>query len=448
MQVSVIVTAYNEERWLGRCLDSLIKQTLTTGLEIIVIDDGSTDQTAIICDQYQRQTPQLIRVIHQDNQGQGPARNVGIGLARGRYLGFVDADDWVEPTMYATMLATALRSRAQIVVCDVCKLYVSEQRSTCLPSLSEATDHVDIDQYIKMGLNNAYSGNKLYQRECWQHYQYRAMVYEDLDILLDMLGDCQRVAYVQEPFYNYYKHAGSTTLDYCNPRLFDIMTAYQDAIKKATPRYRDAITYCVAKRILINLATPGFADYLAEFTELIQQLRPALLASPSVMRDKQIKQILYYANKLTLPRRLIGSHDLWVAPWLTYSRGLQRLPIKHEQLPAELQTSSEAVQQDYWQLQMLYQTGGLLVLGPVALKRPFGQLRAGGPFILYDSNRVGVAMGAQPQAPVVFELMQRLIAAHGQTSLARLLVLINTNADQWLATNPDLRLLSTAELIS
>ncbi|KLD54033.1 hypothetical protein WP50_39355 [Lactiplantibacillus plantarum] len=77
---------------------------------------------------------------------------------------------------------------------------------------------------------------------------------------------------MQQPFYNYYKHAGSTTLDYTNPRLFDIMTAYQDAIEHAKVTYQDAVTYCVAKRILINLATPGFADYLAEFIELIRHL--------------------------------------------------------------------------------------------------------------------------------------------------------------------------------
>ena len=87
VQVSVIVAAYNEEHWLRRCLTSLKKQTLAA-LEVIIVDDGSTDGTATICDQYCARWPHLFRVIHQRNQGQGPARNAGITAAHGRYLGF------------------------------------------------------------------------------------------------------------------------------------------------------------------------------------------------------------------------------------------------------------------------------------------------------------------------------------------------------------------------
>lgn len=435
VQVSVIVAVYNEARWIHRCLTSLRQQTLV-GLEVIVVDDGSTDGTAAICDQYAQQWPQTFRVIHQSNRGQGPARNAGIAAAQGRYLGFVDGDDWVEPTMYATLLATAERSQAQIVVCDVRKLYVATNRETSLLSLPAASDHVDIAAYLKYGLNNAYSGNKLYARDCWTNCRYQPMVYEDLDILLDMLSRCERLAYVQQPFYNYYKHAGSTTLDYTNPRLFDIMTAYRDAVAHAAPRYADAVTYCVAKRILINLTTPGFIDYLAPFTELIRGLATAFKAGPSVMNDPAIKRILYYATQPTLPPYLICTVQNWLDSWQTYSRGLTVMMPKTGQTPVQIKVRPDAVKRDYWQLQSLFDHGGLLVLGPVTLQRPFGQLRAGGDVVVYRGERC-LVLGAQPQSPLVFELCQRLLS--GLQSLSQLLTSIKTQPQQWALVTNNLR---------
>lgn len=436
VQVSVIVAAYNEEHWLRRCLTSLKKQTLAA-LEVIIVDDGSTDGTATICDQYCARWPHLFRVIHQRNQGQEPARNAGITAAHGRYLGFVDADDWVEPTMYATLVATAERSHAQIVVCDVRKIYAATHRTTSLLSLPDATDHVAIATYLKYGLNNAYSGNKLYARSCWQKYRYQRMVYEDLDILLDMLSYCERVAYVQQPFYNYYKHAGSTTLDYTNPRLFDIMTAYQDAIEHAKVTYQDAVTYCVAKRILINLATPGFADYLAEFIELIRQLRPIFEASPSIMSDPAIKKVCDYAGQLTLPRRFICEREDWAQSWHQYSRNFKTIIPVAKALPADLRQRSNHFKLDYWLLKTLFEQGGLLILGTVKLHRPFGRLRAGGDVLAFEGEHC-LLVGAQPRSPLISELLQQLIV--GSESLTELLTMVKAQPERWSAGTHKIRL--------
>ena len=95
--VSVIVTAYNIESYLSRCLDSLAAQTYSP-LEIIVVDDGSTDCTASICDRYEAKYGN-IKVIHRKNGGVSAARNTGVDAASGDFIGYVDGDDWVEPQM-------------------------------------------------------------------------------------------------------------------------------------------------------------------------------------------------------------------------------------------------------------------------------------------------------------------------------------------------------------
>ncbi|MDV0429863.1 glycosyl transferase [Lactiplantibacillus sp. DA1] len=265
------------------------------------------------------------------------------------------------------------------------------------------------------------------------------MVYEDLDILLDMLSHCERVAYAHQPFYNYYKHAGSTTLDYTNPRLFDIMTAYQDAIDHAAVKYQDAVTYCVAKRILINLATPGFADYRAEFIELIRQLRSAFEASPSIMNDPDIEKICDYASQLTLPRRFICEREDWVQPWYQYSRDFKTIIPVVKTRPAGLVQRTNRFKLDYWLLQALFERGGLLILGAVKLYRPFGRLRAGGDVLAFKGEHC-LLVGAQPRSPLISELRQRLIV--GSESLAELLTMVRAQPEQWSSGTNKVRLVN------
>ena len=113
--ISVIVTAYNIERYLPRCLDSLIAQTYQR-LEIIVVDDGSTDRTGQICDRYAAECPR-ISVIHKENGGPSAARNAGVKIAKGDYIGYVDGDDWVEPDMYEEMLRACTDLQVPVAIC-------------------------------------------------------------------------------------------------------------------------------------------------------------------------------------------------------------------------------------------------------------------------------------------------------------------------------------------
>lgn len=111
--VSVIVPIYNVEKYLRCCIDSLLKQTLTN-IEIILVDDGSPDNCGAIIDEYQEKD-ERIRVVHQVNQGLGPARNSGMRLAKGEYIGFVDSDDYVQPTMYESLYKIAKSGNFDIV---------------------------------------------------------------------------------------------------------------------------------------------------------------------------------------------------------------------------------------------------------------------------------------------------------------------------------------------
>ncbi|WP_138266434.1 glycosyltransferase family 2 protein [Alistipes shahii] len=111
--ISIIVPVYNMARWLDRCIQSLTNQTYTT-LEIILVDDGSTDNSLQLCKQYAKQDPRII-VINKENGGQGSARNSALDIAHGQYIGFVDPDDWIALDMYAYMLNLLQQEHADIV---------------------------------------------------------------------------------------------------------------------------------------------------------------------------------------------------------------------------------------------------------------------------------------------------------------------------------------------
>lgn len=122
MKLSVIVPVYKAEKTLRKCVDSLLAQTLGD-LEIILVNDGSPDGCQAILDDYAARFPDTVRTKTVENGGQGRARNFGIDMARGEWLGFVDSDDWVLPEMYEKLIAAAERERADLAVCDVLECY-------------------------------------------------------------------------------------------------------------------------------------------------------------------------------------------------------------------------------------------------------------------------------------------------------------------------------------
>lgn len=117
-KVSVIIPVYNIEKYLAQCLESVCNQTLQE-IQVIVVDDGSTDGSAAICQDFVARYPGILEYYHKENGGSASARNMGLEHARGEYIGFIDSDDWVEPDMYEKMYCTAVEQNVDMVFCRV-----------------------------------------------------------------------------------------------------------------------------------------------------------------------------------------------------------------------------------------------------------------------------------------------------------------------------------------
>lgn len=225
--VSIIVPVYNVEKYVGQCIQSIVNQTYSD-LEILLLDDGSTDSSGEICREWQRRDPRIIYVVKR-NEGQGTIRNLGVRMARGEILSFVDSDDWLELDFIEVMLAAM--GDCDMVFCDY-SLVKSDQtlvgRRFC-----------KLDRPCTLAQNplllytmGASTGNKLYRREWWIKTKViqPAYAYEDTSAMPGLWAQANQIAQVQRPLYNYRIDRPESTTN-ISPKLDDMYRAIEEVIK-------------------------------------------------------------------------------------------------------------------------------------------------------------------------------------------------------------------------
>lgn len=221
-KVSVIVPIYNVENYLGKCIESIINQTLKD-IEIILVNDGSTDNSGIIAEDYAK-LDKRIKVIHQENAGQGQARNMGISISNGEYIGFIDSDDWIDVNMYEYLYKSISRNNADIGVCS--RRGYNEDGSIGHTKLVEDNEIFYIDknigEYFVKHLfypHTVSSCNKLYKSDLIKKNSIMFKSVDEVgseDALFNYctLLNTKKVVTVRTVFYNGLEREGSTTRKY------------------------------------------------------------------------------------------------------------------------------------------------------------------------------------------------------------------------------------------
>ncbi len=233
MKVSIIVPVYNVEKYLRRCIDSLISQTLKD-IEIILVDDGSPDNCGKIIDEYAKQYGNII-VVHKENGGLSDARNAGLNVATGEYIGFVDPDDYTEPQMYEIMYNSAKENDSDLVICGYNEIfsesYTEKRNFDSLKSSSDAESLVG--KYIN-GEFGAYAWNKLYKysviKENNLAFPKGIQLTEDVIFLFDFLKYAGIYSVADELLYNYIRLDSSICGRYHKKQLEYYRAGY-DSIK-------------------------------------------------------------------------------------------------------------------------------------------------------------------------------------------------------------------------
>lgn len=227
IKVSVIVPVYNVEKFIDKCLNSIVNQTLKE-IEIIVVNDGTKDNSQKIIDKYVKKYPDKIKSYIKENGGQGSARNYGLKKTTGEYIGYVDSDDFVEKDMYKKLYNKAKENNYDIVVCGNY-------------NVSEDYQNKNIDAFINnynTDLENIFFGkmavwNKIYKRDILikNKLEFKEKVwYEDLAFTLKAIMNSNTFAFIDEPLYDYLIREGSTMNNSNVQRNLEILDAFNDIL--------------------------------------------------------------------------------------------------------------------------------------------------------------------------------------------------------------------------
>lgn len=216
-KISVIVCVYNTKEYLPRCLDSLLSQTFND-FEILLMDDGSIDGCAEICDSYAKQDSRF-RVFHNENHGVAWERQHGINLSGGAYSIHVDSDDWVESTMLEKLYDKAIETNADVVICDY-----YEDKSGKTRYVKQAPKSLNAGDIASEMFQNiqGFLWNKLVKHSCYKYWNIsipNIELCEDLYVSLSFMIHGAKVAYLPEAFYHYFRNINSVSITRAaNPR--------------------------------------------------------------------------------------------------------------------------------------------------------------------------------------------------------------------------------------
>lgn len=227
-KVSIIVPVYNVEKYLAKCLDSLVNQTLE-GVEIIVVDDGSRDNSKQIIDEFQTKYPDKIKSFVKRNGGLSDARNFGLDRASGDYIGFVDSDDYVTAEMFEEMYSLAQKYDAEMVICNLQKVDENGkiiQKLTQVPNMPEKIDLAkNLSVFSDLGY---FACNKLFRKDLFENKRFKKGVhFEDIQLVPQLLLGCKTLAQTQNYHYQYLERQDSITKTHTEKGL-DLLKAVKD----------------------------------------------------------------------------------------------------------------------------------------------------------------------------------------------------------------------------
>ncbi len=231
--ISVIVPVYNVEDYLEYCVHSILNQTLKD-IEIILVDDGTPDNSGVICDKLAEEDERIV-VIHKENGGLSSARNAGLAVARGKYIGFVDSDDWIEPDMYEYLLNLITENNADIADCEMLETsirdYVIDKECEQIEFLNRS-GALDIFFRISKANINYCVCDKLFKREIFEKVTFtEGIIFEDIDFNYRALVNIESIVVSNVKKYYYFKNPEGISRNSFREKDLDLLKVWDNIIK-------------------------------------------------------------------------------------------------------------------------------------------------------------------------------------------------------------------------
>lgn len=237
-EISIIVPVYNVEKYLRKCVESILNQTFKD-FELILVDDGSPDNSGAICDQYAKGDAR-VRVIHKENGGLSSARNAGIEIAKGKYLGFVDSDDYIAEDMYEILYDNVIKENAELSICGIYHVYEGKEPK----QKSENYMVLNRDEAMVLIFHgnqiSDHAVNKLYKKSIFSELRYpNGKYHEDSFTIVGILDQCEKVVIDTKQKYYYYHRDDSITSQIFSEKHLEYITAWEQNEQKVSGRSKE-----------------------------------------------------------------------------------------------------------------------------------------------------------------------------------------------------------------
>lgn len=283
IQLSIIIPVYNVEKYLRKCLDSVLDQDLSN-YEVIIVNDGSKDNSESIIEEYVNKHSNIIKAYKKENGGLSSARNYGLPYAQGKYICFLDSDDYVEKNHYKKMLELAEKENADLVVTDF--EYVWEDNSKH-NLYKNGIEYVNDNLNKCMFLSPLFSWNKMYCRELFNSLDCKypeGLWYEDIPVTLLYATQAKKIVHLKEKGFNYLQRNTSIMGSSYSPKMKDIFTEFENIYNDFKKRnilveYNDELEYLFIEHFLVYgafrfLRTDYYKELMNEAFEFVKKYFP------------------------------------------------------------------------------------------------------------------------------------------------------------------------------
>jgi glycosyltransferase involved in cell wall biosynthesis len=303
-KISIIVPVYKVEPYLCKCIDSILAQTFTD-FELILVDDGSPDRCGEICDEYAKKDNR-IRVIHKKNGGLSSARNAGIDIAKGKYIGFVDSDDYIREDMLGALFGVAEKYSSDMVICDLLKVSENQEVDESPSNDEEVIKHFTNIQALRdlyeikngaftTGIINSqwwiFAVNKLYRRQLFDSIRFeKGRIFEDEFIAHRLLYNCTNITVIKKKLYYYVQREDSIIHSPFTTKKLDKVYAL-----------KERVDYFCEKKLdeLQTQATRQYLDVFLKYYELARDHLPETNPDISMLKKMFKKSLtLFMKNPL------------------------------------------------------------------------------------------------------------------------------------------------------
>lgn len=316
IKLSVIIPVYNTSAYLRKCLDSVVEAVsqVEEPVEVLIVNDGSTDESPKIIQDYCKKYPQFLKQFDKANGGLSDVKNYGLERANGEFVIFLDSDDYIEPSMYQDMLLAIEKEDADIAVCDIKLVYDDDSLNRVWPCAVPARTG-NFAKVIDMSMMPA-SWNKIVRRSLYSGLTFPVgKNNEDVAVTPIILGRAKKIAIVEKPYYNYYQRTGSIQNSAFNEKRFVILETAkmcEERIKELDEEKQEQIKGSVYLHQILSLAFyPIRMEKFKRRYELLKKyMDQVYVIYPDIWENFEIKEFITWESWFVRFYRRVSVHLL------------------------------------------------------------------------------------------------------------------------------------------